>query len=151
MSFITQKKYMIFKNLSFIQSWNFNLTGFLEPRNFLLWFEIIKIEWQNHKNKNVAEKSLANASPKCSLASLRAKIVIPQSSSFSENYFPQKKRGSKIWVVTLCKMCCKDVLSMVGECILKLVCLRESCRVSEICCKKEKGLENVWQNYLSVL
>ena len=52
---------------SFIQSWNFDLTDFLKLRNFYYDLVLLNRRPQNHKNKNVEEKSLtpqANASPK---------------------------------------------------------------------------------------
>ena len=58
MSFITLKKYMILKNLSFIQSRNFNLTDFLKLSHIYYDIVIIIRRPQNHKNRNVEEKSL---------------------------------------------------------------------------------------------
>ena len=73
---------MILKNLNFIQSCNFNLIDFLKLRNFYYDLVLLNRRPQNHKNKNVEEKSLAPAGkcfPQNSAFSslLRAKIVIP--------------------------------------------------------------------------
>ena len=67
---------------SFIQSWNFDLTDFVKLRNFYYDLVLLNRRPQNHKNRNVEEKSLALAG-KCFPQNaaffplLRAKIVIP--------------------------------------------------------------------------
>ena len=55
--------YMNFKNLSLIQTCNFNLTDFLKLRK--LYYELLNKISQNHKSKNVEEESLVSASKCC--------------------------------------------------------------------------------------
>ena len=95
-SFITQIKYMILKNLSFIQNCNFNLPDFFETKDFYD-LVLLKKRPQNHKNKNVEEKSLVcprqMLTPKSSLPPLRPKNInsIPRSS-----FSPRERREDNI-------------------------------------------------------
>ena len=54
---------MNFKNLSLIQTCNFNLTDFLKLRK--LYYELLNKISQNHKSKNIEEESLVSASKCC--------------------------------------------------------------------------------------
>ena len=55
-SFTTYKKYMILKNLCFIQSCNFNLTDFLKLRSF--YHDLAYLKEVQYKKKLVDEISL---------------------------------------------------------------------------------------------
>ena len=72
---------MILKNLSFIQSCNFNITDFLKLRKF---YDLVLLDRrpQNHKNKNVEEKLLVP----------QGKWSFPPSSNFWEIRFPPAER-----------------------------------------------------------
>ena len=91
MPFITQKKNIILKNI-FIQSCNID---FLKLGNFYYDLLLLNRKPQNHKNKNVKQKSLvfqANTFPKIQPPPLRAKIVIPQGAVLDKFVSPQQKR-----------------------------------------------------------
>ena len=76
----------------------------VEQVYLILYYDLVLINRrpQNHKNKNVEKKSLvhlANASSKMwPPATITAKIVIPQSSSFWEICPPPSRKGGKtLW------------------------------------------------------
>ena len=99
--------YMNFKNLSLIQTCNFNLTDFLKLRK--LYYELLNKRPQNHKSKNV-EESLVSASKCCPKIkpppSPRANSHSPEAVVF-QKFIPlppspnQKRRGKTLWLFSI--------------------------------------------------
>ena len=85
---------MVLKNLSFIHSWNFNLTDILKLKNFHYDLVLFNKRQQNHKNKNICENLDKWFAKKCSFPHpLKAKNShFPQTAVF-EKSVPQQKGG----------------------------------------------------------